>query len=66
MASCGMITSLPEFKRGSDDFFAKGGDVVLIRVADLFDETVCSEPFEQARHVAAGEFRQVATERFIL
>jgi hypothetical protein len=56
----------PEFESSSDHFFAKGSDIVLVRVADLLDEPVGSESFEQARHLAAAACRQVAAQRFVL
>jgi hypothetical protein len=39
---------LSEFESGGDNFFAESGDVVLVCVADLLDETVCAESFDQA------------------
>jgi hypothetical protein len=38
----------PEFESSGDDLLAEGGDVVLVRAADFFDESVRAEPFEQA------------------
>ena len=39
---------LPEFESGSSSLFTEGCDVVLIRVADLFDESVRAESLERA------------------
>ena len=56
----------PKFESRSNDFLAKGSDVVLVRVADFFDESVRSESFEQARYLTAAEFRQVEPKCFVL
>jgi hypothetical protein len=51
---------LLKFESSADHLFAERSDVVLVRVADLFDEAMRSESFEQARHLAAAAFRQMA------
>jgi hypothetical protein len=56
----------PEFESGSNDLFAEGREVVLVRVADLFDESVRAESLEQAQYLAAAAFRQVETQCFIV
>ena len=57
---------LSKFESGCDGFLAKASDVILIGVADLLDESVHAESFEQARHLAAAEFGQVGPKRFVL
>ena len=37
-----------EFQCGGDNLFAERGDVVLVRVADFFEQTMGSELLEQA------------------
>ncbi len=38
----------PDFERGSDDFFAKSSDVVLVGVGGSLEESVCAESFAHA------------------
>jgi hypothetical protein len=57
---------LAKFESSADHLYAERSDVVLVRVADLFDEAMRSESFEQARHLAAAALRQMAAQRFVL
>ena len=56
----------PEFESGGDDVFAEGGCVVLVGVADLVDEAVGAEPFQEAGYLTAVQFRQIAAACFVL
>ena len=57
---------LPQFERGSDDFFAERSHVVLVRVSDFLNQAVRAESLQQARHLPAVDLRQMAAERFVL
>ena len=43
-----MMTSSWSFQCGGDNLFAEHGDVVLVRMPDLFEQTMGSELLEQA------------------
>ena len=55
-----------EFEGGSDDMLARGSQVVLISSADLFDESVKTEAFENAGHLSGCLGGQVKAEGFVL
>jgi hypothetical protein len=57
---------LAEFESSGDHLFTEGGHVVLVGVADLLDQTVSSESFEQTRYLTGAGLRQTAAQRFVL
>jgi len=55
-----------EFEGCGDDLFAERGYAVLVGVADLFDEAVCTETLRKACGLASVELGQLPAECFVL
>ena len=56
----------PQLESGGDYGFAESSQVVLVGVADLFDEAVNAEALEQSRHLPTVFLGEVAAQGFIL
>jgi hypothetical protein len=57
----GNDVELLQFEPESEDLFAKRGDVVLVRFADLADQAVNPQTLQKPGHLAGGFAEKVAT-----
>ena len=55
-----------ELQGGGDDFFAEVGEVIAVRAAHFFDESVEPQAFQQARHLPAAVLGQVVAQGSVL
>jgi len=55
-----------KFQPQSDHLVAKGGEVVLVGFANLVDQAVKAEPFQQSGDLAVGFIPQSPTQMFTL
>ena len=55
-----------ELQACDSDVFSELGQIVLVRVADLFDDSVKAQPLEQSRYLPAGFVGQVSAKCLVL
>lgn len=55
-----------KFEAGGNDLFAEGSQVVLISSADLLDESVEAQAFEDTGHLSGSFSGEVEAQGFVL